>query len=110
MNQVRSPVHIDPEILGGTPVFEGTRVPFKALLDYLEGGESIDVFLDEFPSVDRRQAVEAIRQAGQLLVAPCASCLMNAPHDRSGEDCPGMKSGRSPRWVGPGRRTVNTRC
>jgi uncharacterized protein (DUF433 family) len=69
MNESKSPVHSDPEIMSGTPVFQGTRVPFQALLDYLEGGDSLDVFLDDFPSVTRQQAVEAIRQAGQMLVA-----------------------------------------
>ncbi|MFP4336935.1 MAG: DUF433 domain-containing protein, partial [Halothece sp.] len=44
-------VHSDPDILGGTPVFRGTRVPMKTLLDYLEAGDSLDVFLDHFPSV-----------------------------------------------------------
>ena len=47
----------DPEILGGTPVFCGTRVPFKALLDYLEGGDTIDEFLDDFPTVSRAAAI-----------------------------------------------------
>jgi uncharacterized protein (DUF433 family) len=50
-------VHSDPDILGGTPVFEGTRVPVKNLLDYLESGDSLEVFLDHFPSVDREQAI-----------------------------------------------------
>jgi uncharacterized protein (DUF433 family) len=52
-------VHSDPEILGGTPVFVGTRVPVKSLLDYLEAGHPLDEFLDDFPSVSREQAVEA---------------------------------------------------
>lgn len=47
----------DPEILGGTPVFAGTRVPVKALFDYLESGDSLDTFLEGFPSVSREQAV-----------------------------------------------------
>jgi uncharacterized protein (DUF433 family) len=47
----------DPEKLGGTPVFTGTRVPIKNLFDYLEGGDSIDVFLDDFPTVSREQAL-----------------------------------------------------
>jgi uncharacterized protein (DUF433 family) len=50
-------VHSDPEIVSGTPVFVGTRVPVQALLDYLEGGETIEEFLDDFPSVSREQAV-----------------------------------------------------
>jgi uncharacterized protein (DUF433 family) len=53
-------VHRDPEILGGTPVFVGTRVPVKILFDYLEAGDSLEVFLAEFPSVTREQAVAAL--------------------------------------------------
>lgn len=58
----------DPEILGGTPVFRGTRVPFQALLDYLEGGDTIDEFLDDFPTVTRNDAVNALETAKTLLV------------------------------------------
>lgn len=61
-------VHSDPEILGGTPVFCGTRVPFKNLIDYLEAGDSLAVFLNAFPSVSREQAIAALGQAGELLV------------------------------------------
>src|ERR1017187_8944814 len=53
-------IHSDPEILGGTPVFVGTRVPLRSLIDYLEGGYSLDEFLDSFPSVSRDQAVAAL--------------------------------------------------
>jgi uncharacterized protein (DUF433 family) len=53
----------DPEILGGTPVFRGTRVPFQALLDYLEGGETLDEFLDDFPTVTREAAILALERA-----------------------------------------------
>lgn len=53
-------VHSDPDILGGTPVFIGTRVPIKTLFDYLEAGDSVDEFLDHFPSVRREQAISAI--------------------------------------------------
>lgn len=52
-----------PDILGGTPVFAGTRVPVQTLLDYLEGGESLDDFLEGFPSVKREQAITFLRQA-----------------------------------------------
>ena len=58
-------VHSDPEIMGGTPVFVGTRVPLQNLIDYLEGGDSIEDFLDAFPSV-RREQVIAVIQAGRL--------------------------------------------
>jgi len=50
-------IHSDPDILGGTPVFVGTRVPMKTLLDYLEAGDPLDEFLDHFPSVGREQAI-----------------------------------------------------
>ena len=56
-------IHSDPEILGGTPVFLGTRVPAKTLIDYLEAGRSVADFLDDFPSVSREQAVAALQQA-----------------------------------------------
>ena len=60
----QSPViHADPEILGGTPVFVGTRVPFQALIDYLEGGHPLSEFLDDFPSVGHDQAVAALNLA-----------------------------------------------
>jgi uncharacterized protein (DUF433 family) len=59
-NQV---IHSDPDILGGTPVFVGTRVPVRTLLDYLEAGEPLGEFLEDFPSVSREQAVAALRLA-----------------------------------------------
>lgn len=59
----------NPKILGGTPVFRGTRVPFQNLLDYLEGGESLDEFLDDFPTVSREYAIAALEHAKSLLVA-----------------------------------------
>jgi uncharacterized protein (DUF433 family) len=58
----------DPEVMGGTPVFRGTRVPVQTLLDYLEAGESIDDFLDGFPSVIRVQVVAFLEQAKDRLV------------------------------------------
>jgi len=61
-------VHSDPDILGGTPVFRGTRVPVRTLLDYLAAGDSLDEFLDHFPTVRREQAVSVIEQARELLV------------------------------------------
>lgn len=59
----------DPEILSGTPVFRGTRVPFKNLLDYLQGGHTLDEFLDDFPSVTRQAAVAALEHAKELVIA-----------------------------------------
>ena len=57
----------DPEILGGTPVFAGTRVPFDALLDYIEGGKTLGEFLDDFPTVTRDAAIAALEQAKALV-------------------------------------------
>ena len=61
MTQRPGSVHSDPEILGGVPIFIGTRVPVQSLFDYLEGGETLDEFLHQFPSVKRSQAVEVLR-------------------------------------------------
>jgi len=58
----------DPEILGGTAVFRGTRVPFQALLDYLEGGQTLHEFLDDFPTVTREAAISALELAKSLVV------------------------------------------
>lgn len=67
--ETRKPVvHSDPEILGGTPVFAGTRVPVRTLFDYLEGGETLDEFLRQFPSVKREQAIAALDMARDSLL------------------------------------------
>jgi len=58
----------DRDVLGGTPVFRGTRVPFQALLDYLEGGQTLDEFLDDFPTVTREAAIHALEHAKSLVV------------------------------------------
>ncbi len=68
MQKSSSVIHTDPEILGGTPVFVGTRVPLKNLIDYLEGGHSLGEFLDDFPSVTREQAVAALEEAKEALI------------------------------------------
>ncbi len=62
-------IHSNPEILGGTPVFVGTRVPLRNLIDYLERGHSLDEFLDSFPTVTREQAVAALEEAHSILTA-----------------------------------------
>ena len=62
-------VHSNPEILGGTMVFVGTRVPVKNLFDYLEGGYTLEQFLDQFPSVPRSQAIAALELARKALAA-----------------------------------------
>jgi uncharacterized protein (DUF433 family) len=59
----------DVNILGGEPVFRGTRVPFKILIDYLEGGDTLDQFLEEYPSVSRELAIAAIEEAKASLVS-----------------------------------------
>ena len=69
MTPTSSVVHSDPDILGGTPVFVGTRVPVRTLLDYLKAGDSLTDFLEDFPSVPRDQAVTALQLAMQMLVA-----------------------------------------
>ena len=65
-------VHSKPEIMGGTPVFVGTRVPVDSLIDYLAGGDSLDEFLDQFPSVSREQALAALEIAREALRAASA--------------------------------------
>jgi uncharacterized protein (DUF433 family) len=59
----------DPEILSGEPVFRGTRVPFQTLLDYLEGGETLDEFLKQYPGVSRQNAIAALEEAKALVLA-----------------------------------------
>ena len=59
----------DSEILGGVPVFRGTRVPFKNLLDHIEGGHTLDEFLEDFPSVTREAAIAALEHAKNLVIA-----------------------------------------
>lgn len=69
MKTVQPAVHSDPNIMGGTPVFVGTRVPFQTLLDYLEAGQPLTDFLDDFPTVSREQAIAALEQAKDALLA-----------------------------------------
>jgi len=63
-------IQTDPEILGGTPVFSGTRVPIRSLFDHLEGGDSIDDFLEGFPSVRRDQVVALLEMSQQRVLEP----------------------------------------
>ena len=67
--ELRDAVHSDPLTLGGTPVFVGTRVPVQTLFDYLEGGETLDEFLHQFPSVKREQALAALEMARDSVLA-----------------------------------------
>ena len=64
-----APITSNTDIMGGTPCLCGTRVPFQTLLDYLEGGSSLDEFLEDFPSVSRELAIAALQQAGDLALA-----------------------------------------
>ena len=64
-----SVVKIDPEIMSGTPCFAGTRVPARTLIDYLEGGDSLDDFLEDFPTVTREQAIALLEEASELMLA-----------------------------------------
>lgn len=68
MEQKATVIQIDPEILSGTPVFTGTRVPVKTLLEYLERGESLAEFLADFPSVTQEQAIAALKEAEEALL------------------------------------------
>ena len=61
-------VHIDPEIMGGTPVFKGTRVPIETLFDYIEGGEPLNEFLEDFPTVTQDQVIKFLEELkGEIL-------------------------------------------
>jgi uncharacterized protein (DUF433 family) len=62
-------VEVDPEKMGGTPVFTGTRVPIKHLFDYLTGGDSLEVFLDDFPTVTREQALGVLELSRETLLS-----------------------------------------
>ncbi len=66
-------VHSDPNILSGTPVFVGTRVPAQSLFDYLEGGDTLDEFLRQFPSVQRDQAIAALELARDSVLTSARS-------------------------------------
>ena len=72
MPDIRSIIHSDPDIHSGDPVFVGTRVPVRTLLDYIEGGDSLDVVLDNFPSVTREQAVAILEEATRTALAQMA--------------------------------------
>jgi uncharacterized protein (DUF433 family) len=62
MKRHNAVIHSDPEVMGGTPVFIGTRVPLQTLLDYLEAGQPLDDFLEDFPTVTREQAIAALEE------------------------------------------------
>ena len=66
---IRKLITIDKEILGGTPVFTGTRVPVESLFDHLESGVSLDEFLDDFPTVERQQAIDLLEAANKIMTS-----------------------------------------
>jgi uncharacterized protein (DUF433 family) len=68
----RKIISCDPDVMSGTPVFAGTRVPVQTLLDYIEGGDSIDVFLDGFPTVKREQVIAFLDEATKRMVSTAA--------------------------------------
>ena len=70
MAKVQEPVvHSDPDVMSGTPVFVGTRVPFQTLIDYIEAGHPLSEFLEDFPTVSKEQAIAALEQAKEALLA-----------------------------------------
>jgi len=69
---VEPAIVVDPEVMNGTPCFRGTRVPFRNLIDYLEGGHSLSEFLDQFPTITREMAVQALEEAMRSLLAKIA--------------------------------------
>lgn len=71
MNSFNLAIHSDPDIMSGTPVFIGTRVPLQTLLDYLEADDPLDEFLEDFPTVSRELAINALEQAKNLLITYC---------------------------------------
>ena len=72
MSELKSIINSDPGVHSGDPVFVGTRVPVRTLLDYIEGGDSLEVFLDNFPSVSREQAIAFLEEAGRAALAQMA--------------------------------------
>lgn len=73
MSKLSLVIQSNPQILGGTTVFAGTRVPLRNLIDYLERGHSLDEFLDAFPSVSREQAIAVLEAAHEVLAASARS-------------------------------------
>jgi uncharacterized protein (DUF433 family) len=67
--ELKDIINIDPEVLGGQPVFKGTRVPIETLFDHLEAGVSIDEFLEDFPTVTKDQAIAALEIANKLMTS-----------------------------------------
>ena len=85
-------VHTDPEVMSGTPVFVGTRVPFQALLDYLEAGQPLSEFLEDFPTVSKQQAVAALEQAKEALLERARPAVGSGPASLDWSRCPVAES------------------
>ena len=77
----------NPDILGGTPVFSGTRVPVRILMEHLEAGDRLDEFLDDCPTVSREQAVELIERATTILVTPSSRWIKDSSTSRMWPTC-----------------------
>ena len=77
----------NPDILGGTPVFSGTRVPVRILMEHLEAGDRLDEFLDDYPTVSREQAVELIERATTILVTPSSRWIKDSSTSRMWPTC-----------------------
>ena len=75
MSNLSSVISVSPEIMSGTPVFTGTRVPIQTLLDYLTAGDSIDDFLDGFPTVTREQVITFLEEAGKQMISKVSLLL-----------------------------------
>ena len=78
MNTVGPLISIDPERMSGAPCFAGTRVPIQNLFDYVEGGETLDEFLNQFPAITREHAVEVLRMAHHAMIAATSSTRIAA--------------------------------
>lgn len=92
-------IDISPDILHGTPVFTGTRVPVKTLFDYLKGGETLAEFLDDFPTVSKEQAVKALEIAGEDLIDAAVAGRIS-PKETQGASRTSRGSNRSGNGVG----------
>ena len=68
--KISSVVKIDPEIMSGTPCFAATRVPARTLIDYIEGGDTLEDFLEDFPTVSRKQAIAFLEEASDKMLVP----------------------------------------
>ena len=104
-------VHNDPEILSGTPVFVGTRVPARILFEFLSAGDTLDEFLDAYPSVKRQQAVDLLQSSKASSKAVRVLLDESVPR-QLGPRLEGIRSHRSPRRLGRAsqRRAPPTRC